>query len=478
MTFREYGDYDAVGLAALVRAGEVSASEVTEEAIARCVAVNPQLNFLAHEAFDVAREAAAKRDLPDGPLKGVPWLVKELASSWGGQPYTNCSPYLKTVIAAGDSVLIARMKAAGMIPFGKSTSPEQGWALATESSLHGITRSPWDLSRTPGGSSGGAAAAVAARVLPMADASDGGGSIRVPAANCALVGLKPARGRITLAPDVVDFWCGGATLHCVSRTVRDTAALLDVTAGALPGEPYALPRPPRAFAAEVGAPPGRLRIALVTATPEGGTSLAPEIAQAVDVAAKLLADLGHHLEVEPVPYDYLPLVRCYTDIVAVQTAAFFDAMAAAVGRPATRGDMAPLYWTMITKGRSFSAIDHSNQIERLRQLSRAMLTTMATYDAWLMPTVPMLPRTHGYYDMALDVDAYNETRMGPDCCYTAPFNAAGSPAISVPMSWSADGLPIGVQLVGRDADEATLIRLAAQIEAARPWIGHRPAVCA
>lgn len=477
MAFSEYGDYDAVGLAALVRAGDVSASEVLEEAIARTAAVNPQLNFLAHEAFDVARRAAADPGLPDGPLKGVPWLVKELASSWGGQPFTNCSPYLKDVVAPGDSVLIARMKAAGMIPFGKSTSPEQGWALATESALHGITRSPWNLSRTPGGSSGGAAAAVASRVLPMADASDGGGSIRVPAANCGLVGLKLARGRITLAPDVVDFWCGGATLHCVSRTVRDTALLLDVTAGALPGEPYALARPTRAFAAEVGAAPGRLRIALVTDTPVGGTPLDAEIARAVVDAGALMESLGHHIDSAPVPYDYLSLAHSYMDIVAVQTAAFFDSMAAVVGRPATRADMAPLYWTMVTKGRSFSAVDHSNQIESMRQQCRTLLSKMAAYDAWLMPTVPMLPRTHGYYDMALDVDTYNDTRMGPDCCYTAPFNASGSPAISVPMSWSTDGLPIGVQFVGRDGDEATLIRIAAQIEAARPWLARRPPIC-
>ncbi|MCB1747057.1 MAG: amidase, partial [Gammaproteobacteria bacterium] len=238
MAFSEYGDYDAVGLAALVRAGEISALEVLEEAIARAERIDPQLNFLAHRAFDVARERARDPALPMGPLAGVPWLVKELATAWGGQPFTNSLPYLQDQVAPGDAVIVARLKAAGAVPFGKSTSPEQGWCLATESRLHGVTRSPWDPARTPGGSSGGSAVAVATRVTPVADASDGGGSIRVPAANCGLVGLKPARGRITLAPMTVDYWYGGAIIFGLSRSVRDTAVLLDVLAGGLPGEPY------------------------------------------------------------------------------------------------------------------------------------------------------------------------------------------------------------------------------------------------
>ncbi len=478
MAFNEYGDYDAIGLADLVRGGAVSARELIDEAIRRAEAVNPQLNFLAHDGFEVARTAADDANLANGPLKGVPWLVKELASSWGGQPFTNTLPYLKDMRAPVDSELIRRMKAAGMIPFGKATSPEQGWALATESSLHGITRNPYDLDRTPGGSSGGSAAAVAARVLPMADASDGGGSIRVPAANCGLVGLKPARGRVTFAPLAVDFWYGGATIHCVSMSVRDTALLLDITSGGLPGEPYVLPRPARPFIEEAGTEPGRLRIAMVTDTPAHGTAVDAQIAAAVQHAGKLLEGLGHHVEIEPVPFDFWPLYKTYTALIAAQTAGFFDAMAELVGRPATADDMAPLYWTMAEKGRRMSAVDHSNQIEFMRQSCRDLLTRMAAYDAWLMPTVPMLPREHGYYDMSLDVETYDDTRMGPDCCFTAPFNASGSPAISVPMAWSTEGWPIGVQLVGRDGDEATLIRLAAQIEIAQPWRDRRPAVCA
>ena len=477
MALNDYDQYDAVGLAALVRNGEVHAREVLEEAIRRAESVNPTLNFLTARGYDAARTAADAAARPRGPLAGVPWLVKELASSWGGQPFTNCVPFMKDVVAPADSLMLQRMQAAGMIPFAKTTSPEQGWALNTESSMFGITRNPWDVARTPGGSSGGSAAAVAARVVPMADASDGGGSIRVPAANCGLFGLKPARGRITLAPALVDFWYGGATLHCVSRTVRDSATLLDITSGGLPGEPYALPRPPRAFAAEVGADPGRLRIAMVTDTPTQGTAVDAEIRQAVLQAGKLLEGLGHRIEPQPVPYDFWPLYQTYTALVAVQTAAFFDSMASVVGRAATRADMAPLYWTMIQKGRGVTGVEHSNHIESMRAASRELLVRMAAFDAWLMPTVPMLPRSHGYYDMALDVDTYDDSRMGPDCCFTAPFNASGSPAMSVPMGWCASGLPIGVQFVGRDGDEATLIRIAAQIETAQPWCGRKPPVC-
>ena len=477
MAFDQYGEYDALGLAELVKSKQVTAREVIDEAIRRAEAVNPELNFLNHKAYDLAREAADDPKLPDGPLKGVPWLVKDLATAWTGQPVTNCCPYLKDVVAPSDSETLRRMKAAGMIPFAKTTSPEQGWAISTESSMFGITRSPWNTERTPGGSSGGSAAAVVTRVLPMAEASDGGGSIRVPAANCGLVGLKPARGRISLAPAVADFWYGGATFLCVSRTVRDTAVLLDVTGGHLPGEPYQIPQPARPYLEEAGADPGKLRIAMVTDTPDHGTPVDPQVKQAVSDAGTLMESLGHTVDPQPVPYDFWPLYKAYTEIIAVQTAAFFAGMAAVVGREATQDDMAPFYWTMIEKGRSFSGVDHSNQVETMRQMCRGFLGEMAAFDAWLMPTVPMLPRGHGYYDMSLDVDAYDGTLMGPDCCFTAPFNASGSPAISVPMSMSDDGLPIGVQFVGRDCDEATLIRIAAQIETARPWIDRKPGIC-
>lgn len=477
MSLAEYDEFDAIDIATHVKSGELGAREVVEEAISRTEAVNPTLNFLAHEAFDVALTSANDPNLPDGPLKGVPWLVKELAMAWEGQPLTNCLPYLKDLRAPLDSVVMKRIKSAGMIPFGKSTAPEQGWSLSTESQLHGITRNPWNVALTPGGSSGGSAAAVSARVLPMSDASDGGGSIRVPAANCGLVGLKASRGRIPLAPLASDFWYGGACFHCVSKSLRDTAMLLDITSGPLPGDPYQIGQPEHSFLSEVSRDPGQLRIAIVTEMACARAPINPEIRQAVVTAGSLLEDLGHAVEPQPVPFSFEPLSDAYMAIVAVSTAAFLDDMAALVGRPATPADVANLYWTMVEKGRSFTGIDHLNHIEALRTMSRAIATTMSQFDAWLMPTTPMLPRTHGYYDMSLDVDTYNHERMGPDASFVMPFNAVGLPAISVPMSWSADDLPIGVQLVGRDCDEATLLRIVGQIERARPWRDRKPPVC-
>ncbi len=320
MAFTDYDKYDAIGLAELVTKKQVKPREVIEEAIRRAEAVNPKLNFLTHKAYDVALKAADDPKLPDGPLKGVPWLIKELATGWEGQPTTNACPYFKSVVAPFDSETVRRLKAAGMIPFAKTTSPEIGWAIATESKMYGITRSPWNPDRTPGGSSGGSAAAVAARVVPMAEGSDGGGSIRIPAANCGLVGLKPARGRISLAPALADFWYGGATFLGMTRTVRDTAALLDATQGHLPGEPYQIAAPARPYLQEVGADPGKLKIALVSEAPAHGAPVHHEVKQAVLDAAKLLESLGHKVEPQPVPYDFWPLYKTYTAITAAQTA--------------------------------------------------------------------------------------------------------------------------------------------------------------
>ena len=464
---KEYEDLDAIGLAEWIRSGEVSAAEVLEEAIRRAESANLTLNFIAHRAYDEARKRVKDGSLPRGPLHGVPWLVKELATLWQGQPFTNTLPWMRHVIAPVDSEILSRLKNAGMVPFAKSTSPENGWMLATESSLHGITRNPFNLDRTPGGSSGGSAAAVAARVVPMAEASDAGGSIRGPAANCGLVGLKPARGRVSFAPALCDFWHGGATILGVSRTVRDTALLLDVTQGQLPGDPYQLARPARPYLEEIAISPGKLRIGLVTETPAGGTPLDPEVARAVVGTAKVLESLGHHVEPQAVPYDYPRLLEIYTAIAATETAAFFESAAPMVGRPAGRADMAPMYWSMIEKGRATTGVQHAANIEAIRHIAREMMGHMNACDVWLMPVLPMPPRTHGYYDMSCDVDHYNRSLLGPNCCYTMPFNVSGAPAIAMPAGLSGDGLPIGIQLVGRDCDEATLIRLAAQLEAAR-----------
>ena len=470
-----YGTQDGLGLAALVRRGEVSASEVLEEAIGRAEAVNGELNFLTYKAYEEGRRMAADPALPDGPFRGVPWLVKEIATDWAGLQNTNACPYFKDIVSSADCERVRRIKQAGFVLLGKSNSPEAGWALSTEPRMYGATVNPWDTTRTPGGSSGGSAAAVAARVLPLAEASDGGGSIRTPACHSGLVGLKPARGRISLAPGA-DFWYGGVTFLCVSRSVRDTAAFFDVLGGPLPGDAYFARMPDDPYLGEVGKDPGTLSIAMVTASPDGCTPLDAEVRDGIENAGRLLESLGHRIAPEAVPYDFWPLYDTYTRIGAVGTAAWFDAFAGLVGHSVRQDETENLYWTTIHKGRSISGVDHHNDIEALRVMCRDIVGRMAAYDAWLMPVVPMVPRMIGYYDMSLDVDAYNATIMGPDCAFTAPFNAMGLPGMSLPLHWTAGGLPVGVQLVGRDLDEALLFRLAGQLEQAQPWADRVPPV--
>ena len=240
-------NYDGIGIGDLVRSKEIKPIEIYEEAVNRTLELNPKLNFLWYEGFEEGRKMANNPNLPDGPFKGVPWLVKELASMWEGLPLHNHCPYLKDGITPFDSYLVKQIKKSGFLLLGKSIAPEMGWALSSEPKMHGPVKSPWDLNLTPGGSSGGSAAAVAARVTPISDASDGGGSIRVPASYCGLVGLKPSKGRVSLSPALSDYWYGGAIFLCVSRTVRDTAAFLEITGGSLPGDPYYMPLPKEGF---------------------------------------------------------------------------------------------------------------------------------------------------------------------------------------------------------------------------------------
>ena len=476
MSFPEYEELDGLGLAELVRAKEITPGEIIEEAIRRAEALNPELNFLCFDAFEEGRRMAADPALPDGPFTGVPWLVKELGTAWNGQPLTNCCPYMKDMAADYDSLTVTRAKAVGFTLLGKSNSPELGWALSTESKMFGTTRNPWDPSRSPGGSSGGAAAAVAARVLPIAEASDGGGSIRVPASHSGLVGLKPARGRVSSAPSAVDFWYGGAVFLCVSRSVRDTAAYLDAVNGSLPGEPYYAPKPATSFLEEAATPPGKLRIAMVAQSPDSCTPLDGEVTAALQATGKLLEELGHQVEAEPIPYDFWPLMDIYMRVAAVQMAAWIAHIGSEVGRAPESDELEPLYRSTIDKGRAITGVEHSNDIEAMRMICRDMVGKMAAYDAWLMPSIPVPAREHGWYDMSLDVATYNKTRMLPDCAFSAPMNASGQPAISLPLHSTKGGLPIGMQFVGGERDEAVLLRLAGQLEDALPWKGRKPAM--
>jgi amidase len=258
--------------------------------------------------------------------------------------------------------------------------------------------------------------------------------------------------------------------------VRDSAAYLDAVNGSLPGEPYYAPKPATPFLEEVGTSPGKLKIAMVTESPEGCTPMDSEVAAAVQATGKLLEELGHTVDAQPIPYDFWAINDRYTRITALQTAAWIDAMGAFVGRPPEEEELAPLYWSMIEIGRAISGIEHSNDVEAMRMMGRDMVGKMAAYDVWLMPAIPVPARKHGWYDMSLDADTYNKTRMGPDCVFSAPINASGQPAISLPLHMSAGGLPIGVQFVGRELDEATLLRLAGQLEKAVPWKDRKPAI--
>lgn len=390
---------------------------------------------------------------------------------WAGMPLTNSSAWMKHVVAPADSEFVHRIKSAGFVLIGKSNAPENGWAITTEPRLYGATHNPWRDDVTAGGSSGGSAAAVAARMVPMAEGSDGAGSIRVPASCCGLVGLKPSRGRVTLSP-FGDFWYGGAYFFCVSRSVRDNAEFLDAVAGYLPGEPYTPPRPERAWRTLAEIPPRNLRIGF-TLTPPDGSAMHPEVSAAVRKAAETLTALGHSVEQHDMSFDAKEAWRTYTRMTAVQTEQTFEALVPLVGRPVTKADVEPITWAILERGRSISGVQHAADIEKLRLLSREIATDLLPYDVFVTPTLTQPPRSLGYWDMSeTDMDRYNA--KWTDAVFMAPFNLSGLPAMSLPLHVSDDGLPIGVQFVGRYGDEATLLSLAAVLETEQRWQDRDP----
>jgi amidase len=494
--FPEYDRHDALGLAELVRTRQVSAAELVETAIAHIEAINPRLNAVIHAMYDHARAAAAQ-PLPSGPFAGVPFLVKDLVSEVAGVPFNAGSHALHGYVPDHDSHLMARFRAAGLILVGKTNTPEFGLVPVTEPALFGPTHNPWDLTRSPGGSSGGSAAAVAARLVPMASGGDGGGSLRVPASACGVIGLKPSRGRTPVGPDRGELWSGLAGEHVISRSVRDTAAMLDATAGPDPGAPYHAPPPARPFLDEVGADPGRLRIAYTTRSLLG-TAVAPECVEATTRTARLLADLGHEVEEVAPTVDREPVVLAYLLLVCVHVAADVEEIATLRGRrfaaqvePATRA--------MELVGRSARAHELEAAMRVLHRATRKVGAFFERHDVLLTPTLPMLPVTTGSMQptrfelgMLRAIGAMRAgswlRRMGmlekiaakvfEYVGFTAIFNVTGQPAVSLPLAWSPEGLPIGMQFVARYGDEAMLLRLAAQLEAAQPWADRRPPVCA
>ncbi len=472
MAFSDYGDYDALGLAELVRGGQVSADELLDEALARVEASNPKLHAVTVHAEALARQAIAA-GLPQGPFTGVPMLLKDLGQFCTGLPLTNGSRFSSTQAPEYDGNLTGRYKRAGLVIHGRTASPEFGLTTTTESRRHGATRNPWNPEYSTGGSSGGAAAVVAAGVIPAAHATDGGGSIRIPASCCGLFGLKPTRGRVSSAPDVGEGWNGMAIGHAVTRSVRDSAALLDVASGPAPGDPYWAEPPARPFLEEVGAEPGRLRVALCLET-FNGTPADPACAASAREAAKLCESLGHHVE-EAGPEIDRPVVQdAALDIISVQTALMLDLLGSELGRACTPDDVERATWSFAEAGREIPGVRFQAAIDRLHGAGRRLGRFFERHDILLTPTQPMPTPRLGWLDPdSEDQESYMQ-RVLQSIGFTAFFNVTGVPAMSVPLHWTEDGLPQGTQFAAAYANEALLFRLAAQLETAQPWAQRRP----
>ena len=470
--FKEYDNYDAVGLAELVRRRQVSPEELLEEAIARVEQRDSALNSVVNKLYDHAR-AAIRAGLPNGPLHGVPFLLKDLHALCAGAVTTNGSRFFQDNRADHDSELVTRYKKAGLVIFGKTNTPEFGLTITTEPTLFGPTRNPWNAQHTAGGSSGGSAAAVAAGLVPAAHASDGGGSIRIPASCCGLFGVKPTRGRNPHGPDRGEGWAGMSTEHAITRSVRDSAVLLDSTCGPDVGAPYFAASPLQPYSSEVGATLEPLRIALATRTP-AGEKIAPECEQAVMQTARLLEEMGHRIE--QTDLDFVPeeLGPGFRTVIAGNTRAAIDLHAAKTGNRPGPEKFEKVTWALFEAGARASAAEYARAVLAVHRTGRMVGRFFERHDVLLAPTLPRPPEKLGVFDMNTDdMESYRRA-IALFTAFTAPFNASGNPAMSVPLHWTAEGLPVGVQFVARYGDEAALFRLAAQLEQAKPWFHRRP----
>ena len=465
LSFEDYRRQDATALAALIRDKEVSATEVIETAIARAQAVNASINAIVEPLYDKARQAALHPGA--GPFAGVPWAVKDLGHPIAGVRLTGGSRAFKDFVSDHDGGSVPRFKAAGLNIICTSTSPEFGLTTTTESVLNGRTRNPWNLERTAGGSSGGSAALVAAGVMPAAHATDGGGSIRVPASCCGLVGLKVSRGRNPVADGRTEGWNGLGVSHAVTRSVRDTAALLDATHGPELGSRYVAPPPVGTFLEAVGRAPGKLRIALQRSAFTSAT-IDPDCIAAIEAAAKLCESLGHTVEEAQPKLDGDALGSAMGRIVMVHSALTMDARADVLGRPLTEDDMEAATWVMVQIGRATTATQLAQADNIFMAAAIEMAKFQEIYDVILSPTLAQAPVPLGVVSLDHTLQEYGAA-IGAFSPLTAIHNQTGQPAISLPLHWSADGLPIGVQFAGRLGAEELLLSLAAQLEQAQPW---------
>jgi amidase len=472
-TAGELVNLDATAMAELVRKKQVKPVELVKTAIERIEESNPKINAVVTRMYDEAL-AVANAGPGDGPFAGVPFLLKDLVAAYKGVPMSSGSRYGKDYTPVLDSELVARYRRAGLIVVGKTNTPEFGLLPTTEPELFGPTRNPWNTTLTAGGSSGGSAAAVAAGMVPMAHGNDGGGSIRIPASCCGVFGLKPTRARNPLGPNMGDVFSGMVAEHALTRSVRDSAALLDATSGYALGDPYCAPQPARPFAREVGADPGKLKIAFLTRAPLG-TPVHPDCVSAVKDAAGLLAELGHEVAEAAPALNGEMIWKHFMVIWTAGVTWTIRNMHFAVGRLPAKGELEPITLAYDDLGRQVTAADYLIAVQYFQFLGRQIAEFMRYYDVLLTPTLGSPPIPLGSFvqtpedSLALGI----ASRFVP---FTPIFNTTGQPAMSVPLFWNAEGLPIGTHFVGRYGDEATLFRLASQLEQARPWAHRRPSI--
>ncbi|MGM0585659.1 MAG: amidase [Pseudomonadota bacterium] len=476
-----YDAHDALGLAALVDKGELTPAELLDEALARAEAVNPKINAFASLRGETARRLI-EEGLPQGPFRGVPFLLKDLGAEAVDFPVTSGSRLTKDTVCPGDSEFYRRLKAAGLVTFGRTTSPEFGVGPATEAAVYGgPTRNPWNTHRTSGGSSGGAAAAVAAGVLPAAHASDGAGSIRIPASSSGLFGLKPTRARVPAGPFAGEGWAGLATSGFVSRSVRDSAALFDAVMGPDLGDPYAAPPLPMSLSEAAVTPPGRLRIGFLK-TNLVGEPIHADCRAAVESAAALLEELGHEVfEADPPQADTEGAMEQLVNIIACGSALAIRKVLRARGRELEPGEVEPLALGAIQVAEGIDGAAYLEAVGVIHAYGRALARYLTGMDVLLTSTLAEPPAQVGRF--AHTTDDFRDYRLGPDGVlpyspFTAAFNASGQPAASVPLFWNDEGLPIGVHLAAPFGEDARLISLSAQLESARPWFDRRPPVWA
>ena len=469
----EIGNLDATAQAELVRRGEIKPLELVDAAIKRIERLNPRLNAVITPLFEKARTQAASNRLPNGPFRGVPFLLKDLDVYSAGDPFHAGTRFLRDLKWAPDhdSYLTEKFRAAGFVSLGKTNTPEFGLNVTTEPLAYGPCRNPWNTDHSTGGSSGGSAAAVASCMVPAAHASDGGGSIRIPASECGLVGLKPSRGRVSLGPDYGEYWHGLVISHVVTRSVRDTAAILDAVAGAMPGDPYTAPAPLRPFALEAGATPGRLRIGVMLRSPGNATTLHPDCRAAAHHAARTLESLGHSVEEShPAALDeHAETMRLFMRIVISWVAAGLEEWGRIIGHPVTSEGVEPTTWAFAELGRSLPVALYIETVERMHAFTRRMASWWnGGFDVLVTPTLGEPPPRIGELTPPPDNPMGTERALAV-IPYTSQFNITGQPAISLPLYWNEAGLPVGVQLVAAYGREDVLIRIAAQLEEALPW---------